>query len=722
MPGRYFFNRQNPGYRLEPGMKHLKLLFISILVAMACQPSRLKKEIEGSPDYLNNRPPLKEVPYIELPLGSIRPKGWLLEQLVRQKNGLTGHLDERYAKVVGPRNGWLGGDGDGWERGPYWLDGLVPLAYTLGDSSLIRKIKPWIEWSLNHQQPDGYFGPVPFKTRPLPEAGLQKDKREDWWPKIVMLKVLKQYYEATGDPRVINLMLRYFRYQLVKLPLTPLDHWSFWANRRGGDNLMVVYWLYNITGEKFLLDLAELIHKQTYPWTQIFLNENCAPQNSMDHLYPWNTSNTYPFNQDLISKLCVSQIQSFHGVNLAQGIKEPVIYFQAHPDSIYIRAVKKAFQDIELFHGQAQGMYGADEPTHGSNPTQGIELCSIVEMMFSLEKMLSITGDVSFADHLEKIAFNALPTQVNDDYSARQYFQSANQVEITRGRHGFFEDDFQGGTDLCYGLLTGYPCCTCNLHQGWPKFTANLFYATSDKGLAALLFAPCEVNALAGDQVKVRISEETFYPFRDHITFNFAPERKVQFPFHIRIPLWCQKAVIKINGQEWKESQGGKIIIVNREWKSGDVVELVLPMSVTTSRWYMNSVAVERGPLVYSLQINARRNFIRNNDQWGDYWEFKPDNPWNYGLLNGNILNPSQGFMVLESGLQSSFPWNPDNAPVRIQTTGKIIPDWTLYHGVAGPMPHPVSAATLKNEPVEKLSLIPYGCTTLRLTEFPVIE
>ena len=70
---------------------------------------------------------------------------------------------------------------------------------------------------------------------------------------------------------------RYFRYQLQELPKTPLDHWSFWANRRGGDNLMVVYWLYNITGEPFLLELAELVHKQTFPWTDVFLNDTSVP-------------------------------------------------------------------------------------------------------------------------------------------------------------------------------------------------------------------------------------------------------------------------------------------------------------------------------------------------------------------------------------------------------------------------------------------------------------
>ena len=182
--------------------------------------------------YQNNRAPLNENTYMELPLGAIKPKGWLLEQLNLMRDGLTGHLDEIYPEVVGESNGWLGGDGDGWERGPYWIDGLLPLAYILNDDSLKAKAQDWVDWSLNNQQEDGYFGPVPFKDKVDRIPGVQRTKRQDWWPKMVMLKVLQQYYSATNDQRVIILMDKYFRYQLKQLPKEPLDFLTFWGNRR----------------------------------------------------------------------------------------------------------------------------------------------------------------------------------------------------------------------------------------------------------------------------------------------------------------------------------------------------------------------------------------------------------------------------------------------------------------------------------------------------------
>lgn len=216
-----------------------------------------------------NRAPLEETKYAQLPLGAIRADGWLQEQLQKQARGLTGNLDDIYPQVMGSTNAWLGGDGDAWERGPYWIDGLLPLAYLLDDNDLKAKALKWVDAILDSQQEDGYMGPAedyPFIY------GLQRGGTHDWWPKMVALKILQQYYMASGDARVIDCLTKYFRYQLKHLPETPLRHWSDWGKARGADNLNIVYWLYNLTGEPWLLELGELIHSQTQDWTSDFLN------------------------------------------------------------------------------------------------------------------------------------------------------------------------------------------------------------------------------------------------------------------------------------------------------------------------------------------------------------------------------------------------------------------------------------------------------------------
>jgi len=666
---------------------------LTILFSFICINSFAQKS--QSANYVYGRAPLRQNPYIELPIGAIKPEGWLREMLIRQKNGATGNLDKLYPSVMGKRNGWLGGDGDQWERGPYWIDGLLPLAYILNDKELIAKVKPWIEWTLKSQQPDGYFGPAKDYS---PEPGIQRDNSHDWWPKIVMLKVLMQYYSATGDKRVINLLTNYFKYQLKELPAHPLDHWSFWAKYRGGDNLMAVYWLYNITGDKFLLDLAELLHKQTFDYTGSFLNTDLLARNG-----------------------------SIHGVNLGEGMKEPIIYYQQHAEKKYLEATEKSYADLRKYNGMANGMFGGDESLHGNNPTQGSELCTAVEEMFTLENTLAITGDVSYADHLERIAFNALPAQVDDNLTDRQYFQQANQVMVTQADRNF--DINHSGTDVCYGLQTGYACCTSNMHQGWPKFTQNLWYATPDKGIAALVYSPSEAKISVANGTIVNVKEETNYPFSGTIKFTLNTNSKspVSFPFDLRIPEWCKKAIIKVNGKVEQEPESDRIAKLSREWRSGDVVELELPMHIRQNRWYENSVSVERGPLVYALKIGQEIKKVNNPKDTINYgstfYEVRPTTQWNFGLISTPKDKLDEQFKAEETGKVANYPWTLDAAPIIIKTTGKEIPSWKLYSDMAGPLPY--SNIYNENEPVQpdqQITLVPYGCTKLRISEFPVVN
>jgi len=680
--------------------KHLIYIIPVLFLSVGTIPvATAEKNVSPSTtaNYTNNRYPLLTKPYMELPIGAIKPSGWLEEQMNRMRTGMTGHLDQTYEAVMGQRNGWLGGDGDVWERGPYWIDGLLPLAYITNDKALIAKVQPWIEWTLASQKPNGYFGP---DTDRSPERGLQRGNAHDWWPKMVMLKVMQQYYSATGDERVIAFLTGYFKYQLQQLPNNRLGKWTFWAEQRGGDNLMVVYWLYNITGDRFLLELGELIHRQTFNWTDIFLHQR--------HL---------------------SQENSLHCVNLGQGFKEPVIYYQQSKDPQHIVAVKKAITDMRTTIAFPTGLWGGDESLHFGNPTRGSEFCTAVEMMFSLEAMLEITGDVQWADHIERIAYNALPTQATDEFSARQYYQQVNQVQITRDTRNFstpHED-----TDLLFGELSGYPCCTSNMHQGWPKLTQRLWFATSDNGLGALLYAPSSVTAKVAAGITVTISEETAYPFDETIRFRFAfPDRKrtkAFFPFHLRIPAWCSEAVVRLNGEALRmDTPSGSIVRLSREWQQGDVLTLELPMKVDVSYWYDRAAVVERGPLIYALKMNEtwekKTDERQDTEHYGElYYEVTSDSPWNYCLPRRNLRTEAlnEAFVVEKSPAVAPYPWTLKDAPVTIRTKARRILRWQLYNASAGPIQYNIYNEERLGEE-ETIELIPYGCTTLRVTEFPV--
>lgn len=641
----------------------------------------------------------RSVAYEELPLGSIAPEGWLRKNLEFQRDNISGDLDETYPEVMGPRNGWLGGDGDQWERGPYWIDGLLPLAYILDDDDLKAKVEPWVEWALASQTEDGNFGP---RTDYPAEPGLQRDNSLDWWPRMVMLKVLYQHYNATGDERVPVFFDRYFRYQLEALKEKPLDHWTFWAAFRQADEMNIVLWLYRRIGEKYLLELADLLHEQGFDFVEYFENEG------------------------------ISRPGSIHCVNLAQGLKEPVVYWSATRDDRLLRATDKLFADMPRFISYPTGMYGGDECLRDNDPTRGSELCSAVEFMYSLEEMLKITGNPFYAEYLERIAFNALEAQISDDFRLHQYYQQTNQVSVSLGNHNF--SIMQDGTANLMGFLTGYPCCLSNLHQGWPKFTQNLWLRSSDGGLAAIAYSPCTVRTeVAG--VPVTIREVTDYPYSDRIRLEISADSPVAFPLHLRIPSWTDAPEVVVRPDRTyrvpadstsvgTETAGagtftpGEIAVIDREWRDGDVVELHFPMKVSVSRWFENSATVERGPLVYALDVKEEwtRKVNRSGLREGqEYWEVKPVSPWNYSLIYEDIDHPEEAFQA--------------NADGTVTARAVRVPSWTEVNGDAAPLPYsPVRQYGTFREfahptgEIETVTLVPYGRTVLRITEFPVLR
>lgn len=632
-----------------------------------------------------NRAPLEPSLYAELPLGAIRADGWLAEQLRRQASGLTGHLDEVYPQVMGPSNAWLGGDGDAWERGPYWVDGLLPLAYLLNDKQLISKAETWVEAILASQQENGYLGPA--EDHPF-VYGLQRGGTHDWWPKMVALKILKQHYMATGDPRVPECLTRYFHYQLSTLTACPLDHWSDWGRWRGADNLDIVYWLYNLTGDEKLLELGELLHAQMVDWTFLFQDGGIF-----------------------------SQQGSVHCVNLGQGFKAPGVWWQFSHSEDDLAALKKAVETIRHTVGLPTGLWAGDEMLHWGHPSRGSELCTAVEMMYSLETLLRITGDPFWADYLERVAYNVLPAQVNDDFTGKQYYQQLNQVSATRAWRLFStpHDD----TDVLFGTLNGYPCCLSNMHQGWPKFTQNLWYATSDGGLAALVYAPSTVTAQISG-VEVIIRETTGYPFRENVEFTVDYARKkvkkASFPLRFRVPVWCSSFTVLVNGEAVDVSPENGILCLHREWKRGDSVTLSFPMGLTTEAWYDQAWSFVRGPLLYGLKMEEHWNWLpfegRDRYYGEGAWEVTSDTPWNYCLMRDRFS--ADDCRVEEQPWDGTWPWTPSAAPMRLYVPARELPHWQVPEAVA----FWTEDGNDSGRDVT-LELIPYGCTTLRIAAFP---
>ena len=636
---------------------------------------------------IRNRAPLAPSAFYFLPLGSIRPRGWLRNQLEIQANGLGGHLDETWADV-GTDSGWLGGKGESWERGPYFLDGLVPLAWTLEDERLKAKAQRFVDWTLAHQAANGMIGPA---------------SNNDWWPRYVMLKALTQYQEFTGDWRVIPVMDRYFRYQLGELPKRPLRDWGKF---RWQDQVLSVLWLYNRTGSAYLLDLARLLHAQGYDWTAQYADFKYTRKITRDFI---------KLDQDHGLK---DISLATHGVNNGQAVKTGPVWSLVSGNADDRAAVLKMISELDKYHGLPNGMFSCDEHLAGPDPSQGSELCTVVEYMFSLEHSLAITGEAALGDRLEQLAFNALPGTFTDDMWAHQYNQEPNQVECSLHHKPWTTD---GPESNLFGLEPNFGCCTANFHQGWPKLANSLFLASGSAdsdagdGLVAAVYAPCEVRTILRG-TPVRVIEDTAYPFRGEVRLTVNPATPLAFPLQLRIPAWAAGAELRVNSQLQSSPIPGSFARLERTWRAGDAVEIAFPMNARVSRWFNDSVAIERGPLLFSYGIGENWVKLADRGMTAD-WQVYPSTPWNYALAV-DPQRPALSIQVSESEVGDSV-FTARHAPVRLSVKARKVPSWRAEDGVADPVPQsPVSS----QEPEENITLVPYAAAKLRISAFPQLK
>lgn len=636
-------------------------------------------------NYVSYRAPLQPLNFIKLPVGSIQPEGWVKRYLELQRDGLTGHLGEISAWLEKENNAWLTNGGDhGWEEVPYWLKGYGNLAYILNDPQMIAETKTWLEGVFASRQPDGYFGPVN-----------ERNGRRELWAQMIMLWCLQSYYEYSNDPRVIDLMTAYFKWQLT----VPDDQFlkDYWENSRGGDNIYSVYWLYNRTGEPFLLELAEKIHRNTADWTR------------------------------------PSSLPNWHNVNIAQCFREPATYYMLTGDSAMLKASYNVHRLIRRTFGQVPGgMFGADENARMGfiDPRQGVETCGLVEQMASDEIMLCLTGDPMWAEHCEEVAFNSYPAAVMPDFKALRYITCPNHtVSDSKNHHPGIDNN---GPFLAMNPFSSR-CCQHNHAQGWPYFSEHLVLATPDNGIATAIYAACKATVKVGEGKEITLHEETNYPFEESIAFTVSTAGKVSFPFYLRIPSWTKGAQVRVNGKSVATTPiAGKYLRIEREWADGDRVELQLPMSLSMRTWQVNknSVSVDYGPLTLSLKIGEKyeQKDSRAAAIWDSKWqkgadpekwpttEIYPTTPWNYALVLGKT-DPLKDFKVIRKEWPAdNFPFTIGSVPLEVKAFGRLVPEWKAEEsGLCGVLPEEDAVKGAK----EEITLIPMGAARLRISAFP---
>lgn len=607
--------------------------------------------------------------YNFFPVGEIRPEGWVRKQLEIQADGLAGNLDKMWPDVRDSK--WIGGDREGWERVPYWLDGFLSLAWLLDDADKKARAKRYIDAILDGQKEDGWICPCTDAER----AGY------DMWALFLIGKVLTVWYDCTGDERVENAL--YAAFQNFR---KHINHFTLfgWASARWYECLIPLGWLYDRRPEEWMVELAHLLAAEGLDYQRMYRTLSMERAEKYPH---WSY-------QD-------------HVVNTAMALKSEAVYSRYSGEDPN-RFARKMLDVLLEKHGMATGHFTGDECLSGQLPIQGSELCGVVEAMYSYEQLLAITGDPFWGDRLETTAFNALPAAISPDMWTHQYLQIANQSGCRKMPDAEVPFNSNNGEAHLFGLEPHFGCCTANFGQGWPKLAHSAFLRAED-GIAVALLIPGSLQTTV-NETAVKLSVDTCYPFRDRAVLHVSADAPVEFTLSIRIPGWAKTAAI-----DGKAVTPGEFVPLRQIWSGETAIEIALTFQPEWIERPNGLSSLRRGALLYALPIEEQwekkeyeRDGVERKFPYCDY-ELLPLSDWNYGFAESEP--------AVEEHPLTDMPFSPKNAPLSIRVNLQKI-SWGSKNGLCNP--YPDSNAPIG--PVEEKVLIPYGCTNLRMTELPFVE
>ncbi len=591
----------------------------------------------------------------------LKPTLWLKRQLEIQAEGLSGSLDKMWPDIK--ESAWIGGEREGWERVPYWLDGFIPLAYLLRNEDMICRAKKYIDAIIDQQCDDGWICPCSDDQR----------ANYDSWAVILIAKVLTVYYDCSKDERIPTVIYRVLKnyYELLSTGQISLQKW---AKFRWFECFIAIDFTYQRFKEDWLLKLSRLIKVQG------------ADYNSFTELWK-RPINCWRFET--------------HIVNLTMMLKSEAvscdILGEEYTDNAeYLREI------LGRYNSTVYESFTGDECLSGLSPIQGTELCSIVEQMYSYELLYAYTGDSKWAERLEVLAFNALPATISDDMWTHQYLQMSNQISCQKfpGKSLFRTNDSEAHL---FGLEPNFGCCTANFNQGWPKLALSTFMYRDNTVINALML-PCELKT---DLFNIKL--ETNYPFENEMKYTIDTEK--DFNLIIRIPSFAKN--LTINGKRAKtEDKAFEVKAGHTDiYITFDTVPQYKPRPYGLN-------AVQCGSILFSVPIKYdkimkeyEKDGVERKYPYCDY-EFIPDSDWNYAYCSDTLK-------LLRNGV-GNIPFSSENPPLTVKTSVKKI-NWGLedgYDTVCAKIPESTTAIS---DAID-IDLYPYGCSKLRMTELPKIE
>lgn len=623
-------------------------------------------------------------------LTDVTPQGWLRTMMNSQEENFTGKLDQigfpftqggwGSEPFLREKEGVLSGFWVPYEQTAYYYDGMLRCGLLLDSPSLIEKSRKAIYQSIEQASDEGIIASVISRG----------DMRR--WPHAVFFRAMMAEYEATHNPKIIAALEKHFRNDTILY--------------QGRDvcNIETVAWLYQVTNDAFY-----------YDWCMQFKELFMTAKGEDDNI---------------ISRFGDVNRQEVHAVTFHELLKVPILFYELTGKKEYLQIARNAFEKLDKYHLLPDGVASGEEGLSGKTSRNTHEMCNVVDYMWTCVYMLRATREPQWADRIEKALFNAGIGGITKNFDAHQYYSCPNQVVCAH--HSSIVSTYETSR-LAYRQIHRPPCCTGNLNRMFPIYVGSQWMKDAKGGLYKTMFGPGQVIHRMGNK-EITLNEESSYPFGDTVKIGVVAG-EMKFPLHIRIPAWCSSPAVYVNGEAIKGAKAGSFLTIDRNFKTGDCIRIVLPKQGSFNKWDNDAMTVNYGPLLFALPVESHTQWVDVHtpklqaDTYKGYTMMTASD-WNYILgVNGEEDTDMQ---IVESPVPlHANPWV--QSPIRIRVPAYKDPSWKLdYQKITMPSGDeifaPVTPAlpprgsmiyVLNGLKPEAIELIPYGSTLLRISMFP---
>ena len=561
-----------------------------------------------------------------------------------------------------------------------WLEAVAWSLEWHPDAELEKTADEAIDLIASVQQPDGYLDTY-YIINGLEKRFTNLMDHHEMYCLGHMLEAAIAYYKSTGKDKFLKVASRYADCAAEHLGTEPGKIPGYPGHEVAE---MALVELYRVTGEERYLKLAKYFIDQRGQ-APLFFDEEQKRNNNKCHWDDTYFGKQYYQAGIPVREQTFAQGHAVRAVYLYSGMTE--VASETDDEGLF-KACETLWNNIVTKQMYVTGAIGSTE--HGEaftfdydlpNDTIYGETCAAIGLIFFARRMFEITGDSKYTDVMERALYNAVISGMSLD--GKSFFY-VNPLEVNP--ESSLKDYTKKHVKPVRQKWFGCACCPPNVARLLSSIGGYAFEQNEDQIFMNLFIGGDIETELGGNAQKFSI--ETGYPWNGDVKVTVNNDADSTFSYAVRIPGWCRKYTLTVNGEEVNGDLVKGYAVLNRTWKNGDEIRLSMDMPVDLIeanpkvREDVGKMAVTRGPLVYCLEEADNGKVLPDlllDD--GEFTEkFEED------LLKGVVTLTTEGKKISSEGWDESTLYRPFRGNVYDDVTLKFVPYYSWANRGEGEM------------------------------------